>query len=144
MSEDMQLSNDCFRHAEYVVWLSTSLWWEEPHQTMNEQDLNVSPYVCITLWYQACRSMFPKQLAVVQSLSHMQLWATSWAAAHQSPLSLGFSRKEYWRRLPFPPLGDLPDPQIEPTSPALVDGFFTTELSGKSSYRLSPPKILSI
>ena len=39
---------------------------------------------------------------------------------------------------------DLPDPEIEPMSPALVDGFFTSELSGKSSYRLSPLKILSV
>ena len=46
-------------------------------------------------------------------------------AAHQAPLSIGFSRQEYWSGLPFPPPGDLPDPGIKPTSPALAAGFFT-------------------
>ena len=47
----------------------------------------------------------------------------------QAPLSLKFSRQEYWSRFPFPPPGDLPDPGIEPVyfvSPALAGGFFTT------------------
>ena len=39
--------------------------------------------------------------------------------ARQAPLSMGFSRQEHWSGLPFPPLGDLPDPGIEPRSPAL-------------------------
>jgi len=46
-------------------------------------------------------------------------------------LSMGFSRKEYWSALPFPSPGDLPDPGIEPTSPALAGGFFTAESHGK-------------
>ena len=50
----------------------------------------------------------------------------------QAPLSMGFSRQEYWTGLPFPFLGDPLNPGIEPESPALVDGFFTTEPSGKS------------
>ena len=44
-----------------------------------------------------------------------------------------FPRQAYWSRLPFPSLGDLPDPGIEPTSPALAGRFFTTEPPGKSS-----------
>ena len=44
-----------------------------------------------------------------------------------APLSMGFSRQEYWSGLPFPAPGDLPDPGIEPTSPASAGGFFTTE-----------------
>ena len=44
---------------------------------------------------------------------------------------MGFPRQEYWSGLPFPSLGDLPDPGIEPTSPALAGGFFTTERPGK-------------
>ena len=47
--------------------------------------------------------------------------------AHQAPLSMAFSRQEYWGGLPFPSPGDLPDPGIEPTSPALAGGFFTAE-----------------
>ena len=52
-------------------------------------------------------------------------------AAHQAPLSLGFARQEYWSGLPFPSPGDLPDPVIEPASPALPDGLLTAEPSGK-------------
>ena len=44
---------------------------------------------------------------------------TPWAAAHQAPLSMGFSRQEYWGGLPFPPPGDIPDPGMEPGSPTL-------------------------
>ena len=49
-------------------------------------------------------------------VSHVQLFATLWAVAHQVPLSLGFSWQEYWSGLPFPTPGDLPDPGIEPRS----------------------------
>ena len=47
--------------------------------------------------------------------------------AHQTPLSMGFPRQGYWSGLLFPSPGDLPNPGIEPTSPALAGGFFTTE-----------------
>ena len=53
-------------------------------------------------------------------LSHfncVQLFATLWTEAHQAPLSVGFSRQEYWSGLPCPPLEDLPDSEIEPMSP---------------------------
>ena len=55
-------------------------------------------------------------------------------------LFMGFSRQEYWSGLPFPPPGDLPDPEIEPTSllsPALGGGFFTMEPPGKSNSHLN-------
>ena len=51
-----------------------------------------------------------------------------------APLSIGFPRQEYWSGLPFPPLGDLPNPGIKPVSPmfhALAGRFFTTEPPGK-------------
>ena len=56
-------------------------------------------------------------------------FVTPWTAAHQAPLSLKFSRHEYWSGLPFPTPGDLPDPGIEPeslSSLAAAGGFFTT------------------
>ena len=56
---------------------------------------------------------------------------TPWTVAHQAPLSMGFLRQEYWRGLPFPTPGDLPNPEIEPKSPALAGGFFTSEPPGK-------------
>ena len=59
------------------------------------------------------------------------LSATPWTIAHQAPLCMEFSRQEYWSGLPFPTSGDLPDPAIKPTSPALASRFFTTELPGK-------------
>ena len=55
----------------------------------------------------------------VKSLSHVWLFETPRTVAHQAPPSLGFSRQEYWSGLPFPSPGDLPDPGIEPGSPAL-------------------------
>ena len=55
----------------------------------------------------------------VKSLSCVQLFATPWTVAYQVPPSMGFSRQEYWSGLPFPAPGVLPDPRIEPGSPAL-------------------------
>ena len=55
-------------------------------------------------------------------LSHSVMFnsfATPWTVARQAPLSMGFSRQEYWSELPFPSQGDLPDPGIKPASPAL-------------------------
>ena len=50
-------------------------------------------------------------------LSHVRFFVTSWTIARQAPLSMGFSRQEYWIGLPFPTPGDLADPGIKPTSP---------------------------
>ena len=58
------------------------------------------------------------------------LWPP-WTVAHQASLSMNFSRQYYLLGLPFPSPGNLPDPGIEPTSPALVGGFFTTDPPGK-------------
>ena len=55
----------------------------------------------------------------VTSLSRVRLFVTPWTLAHQAPPSMGFSGQEYWSGLPFPSPGDLPDPGIEPRSPAL-------------------------
>ena len=58
-------------------------------------------------------------------------FVTPWTLAHQAPLSMEFSRQEYWSELPFPSPGDLPDPGIELASPALIGRFFTTEPPGE-------------
>ena len=50
-------------------------------------------------------------------LSHVQLFVTPWTIARQVPLSMGFSRQEYWCGLPFPSPGDLPNPGTEPAPP---------------------------
>ena len=62
---------------------------------------------------------------------HVQLFATLWTVAHQATLSKGFSRKEDWSGLPFPPPGDLLDSGIKLMFPALAGRFFTTESPGK-------------
>ena len=55
---------------------------------------------------------------VLSHFSCVQLFVISWTVARQAPLSMGFSRQEYWSGLSFPPPGDLPDPGIEPVPPA--------------------------
>ena len=72
--------------------------------------------------------------AYVLTHSVMSDSVTSWTAAHQVPLSMGFSRQEYWSRLLFPSPGDLPDTRIKPVSPALADKFPTTKPPGKPNY----------
>ena len=59
---------------------------------------------------------------------------TPWTVACQAPLSMGFFRQEYWSGLPFPSPGDLPNPGIEPRSPALQADSLPTELWGKSTF----------
>ena len=63
----------------------------------------------------------------VKSLSRVRLFATPWTIAHQAPVSMGFSRQEYWSALPFPSPGDLPNPGIKPRSPALQADALTSE-----------------
>ena len=67
----------------------------------------------------------------VKALSHVQLFVTPWTVAHQAPPFMGFSRQDSWSGLPFPSPGDLPDPGIEPRSPALQADALTSEPPGK-------------
>ena len=67
----------------------------------------------------------------VKSLSRVRLFATPWTVAYQASPSMGFARQEYWSGLPFPFPGDLPNPGIEPGSPALEAGALTSEPPGK-------------
>ena len=67
-----------------------------------------------------------------ESFSCVQLFVTLWTVAHKAPLSMGFSRQEYWSGLPCPPPADLPDPGIESpslVSPELAGGFFTSSVT---------------
>ena len=61
------------------------------------------------------------------TLPPVQLFGTPWTAAHQAPLSMGFSRQEYWSELPCPPPGDLSHPGIKPFSPALQTNYLPSE-----------------
>ena len=70
---------------------------------------------------------------------------TPWTVDYQTPLSVGFSRQEYWSGLPCPPPGDLPNPGIEPTSlmsPSLAGGFFTASTTWEALIAI--PKLLLV
>ena len=91
----------------------------------------------LTLFYWAPKSLrmvmtAAMKLKVACSFKEkLWLFATPWTAAHQAPPSMGFSRQEYWSGLPFPSPGDLPDPGIEPGSPAFQADTLTSEPPGK-------------
>ena len=81
-----------------------------------------------TLYNRLCAYM-------ISHFSCVQLFATPWTIAWQAPLSMGFSRQEYWSRLPGPPPGDLPHPGMEPASlmsPALAGRFLPLAPPGKA------------
>ena len=72
--------------------------------------------------------------------SCLTVW-NPWTAAYQAPLSMRFSRQGYWIGLPFPSPGDLPNPGIEPGSPALQADSLLTELQGKPSETMTRAKM---
>ena len=75
------------------------------------------------------------RFVVVELLSHVRLLCNPIDCIPQAPLSTRFPRQEYLSGLPFPSPGDLPDPQIEPTTPARAGGFFPTDPPGKLPLR---------
>ena len=82
--------------------------------------------------YRDLERLNKKRLKVkVKSLSRVRLFVTLWTVAHQGPLPMGVSRQEYWSGLPFPSPGDLPNPGIEPGSPALQTDVLLSEPPGK-------------
>ena len=89
-------------------------------------------------------------LSVCSVACCVQPFVAPWTVARQAPLSTGFSRKEYWRGLPCPSPGDLPDPGIKPLSllsPALTVGFFTTSTTWEAheiAYLFSSAVVLAL
>ena len=81
---------------------------------------------------------------LLSRFSCVQLFVTLRTIARQAPLSMGFSRQEYWSGLPCPPPGELPDPGVEPTSstsPELAGRFFTTSATECSFQNASPIRL---
>ena len=70
----------------------------------------------------------------MKPLSCVRLFAIPWIVAYQAPQSMEFSRQEYWSGLPFPSPGDLPNPGVEPGSPALQADALLSEPPGKTIY----------
>ena len=107
-----------FCHICFIIYLS-SIHPSAVYEYLNLRHFKVNcrpQYACVCV----C-------VCVVSPFS--RVCVTVWAVTHQAPLPMGFSRQEYWSGLPCPPLGDLPNPGIEPvplTSLALAGGFFTT------------------
>ena len=79
----------------------------------------------------------PASLVTARMLSCVRLFVTPRTVACQAPLSMGFSKRDYWSGLPFPPPGDLPHPGVKLASPVSAGGFFTTEPTGKPLIRYS-------
>ena len=75
----------------------------------------------------------------VSKLSRVLLFVTPWIVACQPPLSMGFSRQEYWRGLPFLSPGDLPGPGTEPASPAMQTDSLPSEPPGKTNVAQENP-----
>ena len=91
---------------------------------------NILLFIFTRIYKRACVS--------AKLLQYVWLCVTRWTVAHQAPLSMGFSRQEYWSGLPCIPPGNFPDPGIEPkslTSPALAGRFFTTRAPWKALVR---------
>ena len=126
------------RHRKILVWktryiytglLSHRVW----SRGKTKEKKNSCEFAIYFFWIYIF--YHPTPLYYAFKLSHIQLFVTPWTVACQNPLSTGFSRQEYWRRLPFPSTGHLPNPGIEPTSlasSALAAGLFNTEPPGKS------------
>ena len=77
-------------------------------------------------------------MGMLSHLSHVRLFVTLWTVACWAPLSMGFSKQEYWSGLPFPPSGYPPDPEVEPASPvspALAGGLCTTSATWEACSR---------
>ena len=70
---------------------------------------------------------FSENVVIVSVANSNSILGTPWTIAHGIPLSMGFSSEEYWSGLPFPHLGNLPDPGIEHEPPTLAGRFFTIE-----------------
>ena len=101
--------NKCLLH--YLVTCILALTQDDTLIIIIIMIINIAMHVCVS-----------------QSLSHVWLFVTPWTAAHQAPLSMRFSRQGYWSGLPFPSLGDLPNPGVKPGSPALPADPLLTEL----------------
>ena len=117
-----------FKNLEFIMPFNTSSKWKSVCFFHHKAKSYCAP------WTQPAQRTSHTSPAGVHACSCVQLSATPWTVARQAPLSMKFSRQEYWSGLPFPSPGYLPNPGItlmSPASPASPGRFFTTEPSGK-------------
>ena len=100
-------------------------------KTMTSVSIKERKYEVLSSFFFLVLSVYCYQPITLHPHTYMLSHVTPWTAARQAPLSMDFSRQEYWSGLPFLPPGHLPYPGIEPASPALAGRFFTTQPPGK-------------
>ena len=120
-----EYESDCLSSVFYGWWLSLCFSTELRSLQIPSQSLSSSLF-CFVLskWSEVAQSC----LTLCYPMEYI---------AHQAPLSMGFSRQEYWIGLPFPSPGDLPNPGIEPSSPALQADALTSEPPGNPAINAS-------
>ena len=125
-------------------------WWSQSIMTRKRQILkNEMPlysylfdeYLLMIIILRIKEFLYSAGLSMCACLSSIWLFATLWAAAPQAPLSMGFSRREYWSGLHVLLQGIFPT-QDRTCGSCLAGGFFTTELSGKSEFEYNQTQIL--
>ena len=104
-------------HYYLLSWWETK-GWSYSQSSRNGPGLVEASHSYWNIWAHAVEWV-SSACVPAQLLSCVQFFATPWTVACQVPLSMGFPKQEYWSELPFPSLGELPDPGIEPMSPAL-------------------------
>ena len=125
-----------YAHAEtfchptllHVMICSMPMVWEDCKLPQGKDPTCCAQYFIISVWHRVWFTMGDFPCSVAQSCLSL---FTLWTVAQQAPLSLEFSRQEYWSRLPFPPPGDLSNSGIEPTSSILTGSLFSHEPPGK-------------
>ena len=105
-------------HSEFIIYISTRAVWGFSFSILSHKFTNKLYSLKITFITQSC------------------LFATPWTGACRAPLSMEFSRQEYWSGLPFPSPGDLPDPGIKPRFPTLQADSLPFESPGSPTFIL--------
>ena len=118
---NIDLDNIDFKAVLRVAGVGGMCGWEEKLETVLDITFLFFPLKATFIWHEGKS----------KSLSRVRLFMTPWTVTHQAPPTMGFSRQEYWSGLPFPPPGTLPDPGIEPRSPALQADSLPSEPLGK-------------
>ena len=110
-----------FRH----MWIPSGPWaYRTASQTLFRGSADKNQFQGLQLGPQTVRLLSGIYMGCVCVVSHVQLFATPWTVAHQAPLSMEFSRQEYWNGLQFPPPRDLPNPGIKPKSQICISRVF--------------------
>ena len=132
-------------HWSYGFYCFSAFWLGSSEVIASKKCCASRSVVSNSLWLKDCSPPCSSIHGILQArilewvkaklFSPVWLFATPWTVAHQAPPSMGFSRQEYWSRLPFPSPGDLPNPGIEPRSPALQADALTSEPPGNPFFR---------